>query len=127
MISTPRRTLRVHETAHASILGASLGRVDNVFELTRRFMSALERPFYTPSGGWNQVWYGYAPYNPDMVRKYLDIFRAVNNFVHTGKDGQHDARHAARLRGPAARLCRHSLAGREDPQAEDAPGARGAC
>jgi len=68
-------------------LGASLGRVDNVFELTRRFMSALERPFYTPSGGWNQVWYGYAPYNPDNVRKYLDIFRVVNNFVHTGKDG----------------------------------------
>ena len=67
-------------------LGASLGRVDNVFELTRRFLSALERPFYTPSGGWNQVWYGYAPYNPDMVRKYLDIFRAVNNFIHTGKD-----------------------------------------
>ncbi len=70
-------------------LGASLGRVDNVFELTRRFLSPLERPFYTPSGGWNQVWYGYAPYNPDMVRKYLDIFRAVNNFVHTGrKDGE---------------------------------------
>ena len=68
-------------------LAASLGRVDNVFELTRRFMSALERPFYTPSGGWNQVWYGYAPYNPDMVQKYLDIFRAVNNFIHTGKDG----------------------------------------
>ena len=67
-------------------LAASLGRVDNVFELTRRFLSPLERPFYTPSGGWNQVWYGYAPYNPDMVQKYLDIFRVVNNFIHTGKD-----------------------------------------
>ena len=75
-------------------LGASLGRVDNVFELTRRFLSALERPFYTPSGGWNQVWYGYAPYNPDMVRKYLDVFRVVNNFMHTGKD---DATPAMRL------------------------------
>ena len=68
-------------------LAAALGRVDNVFQLTRRFISALERPFYTPSAGWNQVWYGYAPYNPDMVRKYLDIFRAVNNFIHIGKDG----------------------------------------
>ena len=68
-------------------LDASLGRVDNVFQLTRRFLSALERPFYTPSGGWNQVWYGYAPYNPDMVKKYLDIFRVVNNFMHTGTDG----------------------------------------
>ncbi len=68
-------------------LAASLAPVDNVFQLTRRFLSALERPFYTPSGGWNQVWYGYAPYNPDMVRKYLDVFRAVNNFIHTGEDG----------------------------------------
>ena len=68
-------------------LGASLARVDNVFQLTRRFLSALERPFYTPSGGWNQVWYGYAPYNPDMVQKYLDIFRVVNNFMHTGANG----------------------------------------
>ncbi len=68
-------------------LGASLAPVDNVFQLTRRFISALERPFYTPSGGWNQVWYGYAPYNPDMVRIYLDIFRVVNNFMHTGADG----------------------------------------
>ena len=68
-------------------LGASLARVDNVFQLTHRFLSPLERPFYTPSGGWNQVWYGYAPYNPDMVKKYLDIFRVVNNFIHTGKDG----------------------------------------
>ena len=68
-------------------LGASLARVDNVFQLTRRFLSALERPIDTASGRWQQVWYGYAPYNPDMVQKYLDVFRAVNNFVHTGVDG----------------------------------------
>ena len=36
---------------------------------------------------WNQVWYGQASYNPDMVRKYLDVFRGVNNFIHTGEDG----------------------------------------
>ena len=68
-------------------LAASLARVDNVFQLTRRFLSALERPIDTASGRWQQVWYGYAPYNPDMVQKYLDVFRAVNNFVHTGADG----------------------------------------
>ena len=55
--------------------------------MTRRFLSVLERPFYTPSAGWEQVWHGYAPYNPDMVRKYLDIFRVVNNFIHIGEDG----------------------------------------
>ena len=83
---TERPDMEVEDKARL-YLGASLGRIDNVFELTRRFLSALERPFYTPSGGWNQVWYGYAPYNPDMVLKYLDIFRAVNNFVHIGADG----------------------------------------
>ena len=83
---TERPDMEVKDKARL-YLGASLGRVDNVFELTRRFLSALERPFYTPSGGWNQVWYGYAPYNPDMVLKYLDVFRVVNNFIHAGKDG----------------------------------------
>ena len=34
-------------------LAASVAQVDNVFQLTRWLMSALERPFYTPSGGWN--------------------------------------------------------------------------
>ena len=68
-------------------LAASLAPVDNVFQLTRRFLSALERPIDTASGRWQQVWYGCAPYNPDMVQKYLDVFRAVNNFVHTGEDG----------------------------------------
>ena len=68
-------------------LAASVAQVDNVFQLTRRFLSALERPIDTASGRWQQVWYGYAPYRPDMVQKYLDVFRAVNNFVHTGVDG----------------------------------------
>ena len=68
-------------------LAASVAQVDNVFQLTRRFLSALERPIDTASGRWQQVWYGYAPYNPDMVQKYLDVFRAVNNFIHTGVDG----------------------------------------
>ncbi len=68
-------------------LAASVAQVDNVFQLTRRFLSALERPIDTASGRWQQVWYGYAPYNPDMVRKYLDVFRVMNNFVHTGVDG----------------------------------------
>ena len=66
---------------------ASVAPVDNVFQLTRCFLSALERPIDTASGRWQQVWYGYAPYRPDMVQKYLDVFRAVNNFIHTGVDG----------------------------------------
>ena len=91
-------------------LAASLAQVDYVFQLTRRFLSALKRSIDTASGRWQQVWYGYAPYNPDMVQKCLDVFRAVNNFVHTGVDGH--ARHAARLRRPPARLCQSTCSGR---------------
>ena len=69
--------------------GASLGRVDNVFELTRRFLSPLERPvLYAQRRGGTRSGTAMRPYNPDMVLKYLDLFRVVNNFIHTGsKDG----------------------------------------
>ena len=66
---------------------AGLGPVDNVFQLTRRFMNALERPIGT-SSGYNTVWHGYAPYNPAMLQQYLDLFRVAHNFCHTGRDGQ---------------------------------------
>ena len=33
------------------------------------------------SSGYNTVWHGYAPYNPEMVQIYLTVFRAVHNFV----------------------------------------------
>ena len=61
------------------------GPVDNVFQLTRRFMNALERPIGT-SSGYNTVWHGYAPYNPAMLQQYLDLFRTAHNFCHTGDD-----------------------------------------
>ena len=66
---------------------AGLGPVDNVFQLTRRFMNALERPIGT-SSGYNTVWHGYAPYNPAMLQQYLDLFRTAHNFCHPGRDGK---------------------------------------
>ena len=66
---------------------AGLGPVDNVFQLTRRFINALERPIGT-SSGYNTVWHGYAPYNPAMLQQYLDLFRTAHNFCHPGRDGQ---------------------------------------
>ena len=68
-------------------LSAGLARIDNVFQITRRLFNAFERPIGTSSGH-NAVWHGYAPYNPAMVQTYLTIFRAVNNFILVGKDGQ---------------------------------------
>ena len=61
-------------------LQAGLARVDNVFQRTRRLINAFERPIGT-SSGYNTVWHGYAPYNPEMVQIYLTVFRAVQNFV----------------------------------------------
>ena len=68
-------------------LNAGLARVDNVFMMSRRLFSALERPIGT-SSGYSTIWHGYAPYNPQMLEKYLTIFRCVNNFVAVGDDGE---------------------------------------
>ena len=67
-------------------LRASLSTIDNIFQMTRRFVNTFERPLGTSSGQ-NTVWHGYAPYNPALVEKYQVIFRVVNNFLTVGKDG----------------------------------------
>ena len=48
--------------------------IDNVLIKTRRMFNALKRPVGT-SRGRNTVLYGYAPYNPAMLEKYVTIFR----------------------------------------------------
>ena len=68
-------------------LRCRLARVDNVFQLTRRFFNAFERPLGTSSGQ-NTVWHGYQPYNPAMIEKYQTIFRTVANFIRPGDDGR---------------------------------------
>ena len=66
---------------------SGVAQVDNVFQLTRRLFNAFERPFHTASSQ-NCVYHGYSPYVPEMVEKYLAIFRVVNNFIQVGKDGK---------------------------------------
>ena len=75
------------DTVAEMFLRCGIARVDNVFQLTRRLFSALEKPIGTPSH-LNAVWHGYQPYNPTMIQKYLTIFRAVNNFIQIGTDGR---------------------------------------
>ena len=75
------------DTVARMYLRGRLGRVDNVFQLTRRLISVLEKPTGTPSGQ-NAVWHGYQPYQPAMIEKYVAIFRAVNNFIQVGEDGK---------------------------------------
>jgi len=82
---TPNSALPSRAVARMA-LEAGLGAVDNVFQLTRRLINALERPIGT-SSGYNTVWHGYAPYNPAMLQRYLDLFRCVHNFCNPGQDG----------------------------------------
>lgn len=66
---------------------ASMHAVDRFFMQVRRRISLLERPISTSSNT-GRRWHGYAPYNPAMVAKLLDIFRVFYNYVEIGKDRQ---------------------------------------
>jgi len=78
---------------------SSMAQVDNVFQLTRRLFNAFERPFHTASSQ-NCVYHGYSPYVPEMVEKYLIIFRVVNNFIQAGDDGKTPAMRLGITRKP---------------------------
>lgn len=81
---------------------ASLHTVDRYFMLLRRKVSALERPIQTASNE-GRVWHGYAPYNPELLQKLLDIYRCFYNFVHIPRKSRDKRTPAMRLglaRGP---------------------------
>lgn len=59
---------------------ASLHSADSYFMQIRRRVKSLERPLRS-QGNSGRVWNGYAPYDPAMVQKMLDIFRVVHNYV----------------------------------------------
>lgn len=59
---------------------ASLHAVDTYFMQVRRRIIGMERPIGSQANA-GRVWSGYAPYNPAMVQKMLDIFRVVHNYV----------------------------------------------
>jgi transposase-like protein len=59
---------------------ASLHGVDSYFNQVRRRISTLERGINTSSNA-GRVWSGYAPYNPVLVQKMLDILRVVHNYI----------------------------------------------
>lgn len=64
---------------------ASLHPIDRFFMQVRRRMSLLERPIATSSASY-RTWYGYSPYNPEVVVKLLAIFRVFYNYVLKGED-----------------------------------------
>lgn len=64
---------------------ASLHAIDRFFMQVRRRLSILERPIQTASAQ-GRTWYGYSPYNPEVVEKLLAIFRVFYNYVAAGDD-----------------------------------------
>jgi transposase-like protein len=64
---------------------ATLHGIDRFFMQARRRISLLERPIVTASSE-GRKWYGYSPYNPAQVGKFLDIFRVFYNYVEVGED-----------------------------------------
>ncbi|MDA8415005.1 MAG: hypothetical protein M0023_14600 [Desulfobacteraceae bacterium] len=64
---------------------ATLHGIDRFFMQIRRRISLLERPISSASAE-GRRWYGYSPYNPEIVGKVLDIFRVFYNFVEIGDD-----------------------------------------
>lgn len=54
--------------------------MDAYFNQVRRRLSLLERGIHTSSNA-GRVWNGYAPYNPTLVQKMLDILRVVHNYI----------------------------------------------
>ena len=75
-------TDQIDDTRKADMfLNAALAHVNNVFQRTRRLFNPLERPLDVPGGTAKSTWRGYSPYNPEVVQKYLTLFRAVHNFV----------------------------------------------
>ncbi len=64
---------------------ASLHAIDRFFMQIRRRISLLERPIATASNK-GRVWYGYSPYNPEVVGKMLSIFRVFYNYSLAGED-----------------------------------------
>jgi transposase-like protein len=66
---------------------ASLHAIDRYFMQIRRRINLLERPISTSSAA-GRVWYGYSPYNAEVVIKLLTIFRVFYNYVAAGEDGK---------------------------------------
>jgi hypothetical protein len=88
----------VNQVTHQHRLHGSHA-VDNFFQRLRRGVRLFERPIATPVSQRN-MWYGYAPYNPKILTKTLDIYRAVHNYVEIGEDGKTPAMRLGLAKAP---------------------------
>lgn len=73
--------INVYENTHMAnlYLKASLHAVDSYFNQVRTHISPLQRANRSQSSS-GRTWYGYQPYQPELVQKLLDIFRVFHNY-----------------------------------------------
>lgn len=80
----------------AMYLYGSMYGADRFMELVRRRLSPLERAVSTSSAA-GRVWYGYAPYNPQVIEKLLLLLRVYWNYCFIPKDSKDKKTPAQRL------------------------------
>ncbi|MDP1522107.1 MAG: hypothetical protein Q8M10_03045 [Methylotenera sp.] len=83
------RAIKLENKNHFArlLMKGTLHGIDRFFMQIRRMLSPLERPIGSASSV-GRSWYGYAPYNPSLVQKLLDIYRTYYNYCKVGKDGK---------------------------------------
>lgn len=75
---TSRKDYEETHMAHL-YLKASLHAVDSYFNQVRTRLSPLQRAKHSQSNS-GRIWYGYQPYQPELVQKLLDILRVFHNY-----------------------------------------------
>ena len=85
---------------------ASLHGIDRFFMQLRRRVSLAERPIATASRRFRK-WYGYSPYDPNVLAQLLEIYRIFYNYIAIGRDKKTPA---MRLGLASAPFTAHELA-----------------
>ncbi|WP_124380269.1 hypothetical protein [Ralstonia sp. SET104] len=91
----PEPELDADRLAEMFLYGSMYG-ADRFMELIRRRLSILERAVSTSSAA-GRVWYGYAPYNPQIIEKLLLILRVYWNYCFVPKGSEDGKTPAERL------------------------------
>jgi hypothetical protein len=91
----PDAPLPENRLAAMYLFGSMYG-ADRFLELIRRRLSPLERALGSSSAA-GRVWYGYAPYNPQIIGKLLLLLRVYWNYCYVPKGSKDGKTPAERL------------------------------
>ncbi|NPT54555.1 hypothetical protein [Paraburkholderia elongata] len=100
LTARPNAPLPEDRLAAMYLFGSMYG-ADRFLELVRRRLSPLERALGSSSAA-GRMWYGYAPYNPQIIEKLLLILRVYWNYCYvpkTSKDGKTPAERLGLAKG----------------------------